>query len=153
MKQIKLTQNQFALVDNEDFEELNQHKWCASWQPNTKSFYAMRKSKRKDGKAHLISMAREVLGLKRGDKRQADHIDHNTLNNRRSNLRIVTNAQNQFNQKSPKGYHWDKSAKKYHAQIMRNRKNIYLGCFSKAENAHNAYLQAKKQYHKIGIIR
>lgn len=147
MKKIPLTQGQFAIVDDEDFEWLNQFKWCAHWNPGVKSFYAYRGGKTKDGKWHSIYMAREILELKQGDKRQADHIYHNTLDNRKAKLRIVTNQQNSFNHKDNKGYSWHKHHKKYLARIRINDKLIFLGYFTKEEDARKAYLQAKKQYH------
>lgn len=147
IKLIPLTRGQFAIVDDEDFGWLSQHKWYATWNKYTKSFYAIRQSKSRNNKKHPIYMAREILGLNRGDKRQSDHLDHVTLNNRKSNLRAVTCQQNQWNQKSPKGYYWNKSHKRYIAQIKINCKTIYLGYFHTAKKARNAYLQAKKHYH------
>jgi len=149
MRQIPLTQNQFALVDDADFDWLNQFKWCAHWNPCTKSYYAMRGSKPKNGKRHVIRMHREILGLKRGDKLEGDHRNHNTLDNQRENLRAVTCQQNHWNRKNSKGYSWDKRTKKYQARIKLNNKVISLGLFSTTKGAHNAYLQAKKQYHVI----
>ena len=150
MKRILLTQGQYAIVDDEDFEWLSKYKWCALWNKNNQSFYAVRsKSKKEHGKASLISMARQILRLSYGDKRNSDHINHNTLDNRKSKLRIVSCQQNQFNRKSPKGYYWHKAVKKYHARIKVNGKNIYLGLFVTAKEARNAYLKAKEIYHKV----
>ena len=146
MKQIPLTQGQFAIVDDM-FEWLNQWKWCAAWYENSGSFYAVRTAKDKNGKKHTISMAREILGLKYGDKRQADHIGHITLDNRRSNLRIATHQQNKWNSKNSKGYYWCESRKKYLAHIGVNSKIIHLGYYHTAKQARNAYLEAKKHYH------
>ena len=143
MKRISLTKGQFAIVDDRDYERLNKHKWCAQWNIYTNSFYAYRSSK-----GYLVSMAREILVLNRGDKREPDHIDHNTLDNRITNLRKVTHQQNTLNRKnSAKGYYWHKKAKKYLAQIMSNGKYIYLGLFCTTEEAHYVYLQAKAKYH------
>jgi len=149
MKRIKLTQGKFALVDDELYPELSRYKWHAQWNSCTKSFYAVRGMKIKDGKQYRISMAREILGLNHDDKRQADHKNHNTLENCRVNLRIVTRSQNQWNQRNRKGYYWHKATKKYLARIMLNGKPIFLGRFDVAEDAHSAYLRAKKQYHTI----
>ena len=148
MKRISLTQGQFAIVDNKNYEWLSQWKWHVYWNKYTQSYYAIRMSKRERSKQHTIYMACEILGLKHGDKRQSDHINHNTLDNRESNLRIVSCQQNQFN-RSPKGYYWDKCWGKYKAQIGLNNKKIFLGYFLKAKDAHNAYLKAKERYHKI----
>ena len=129
MKRIKLTQGQFAIVDDKNYEWLNQWKWCAWWSKDTKSFYAVRRSKKRNGKSYIIRMAREILGLKCGDKREADHRNHNTLDNFNSNLRTITHQQNQF--------------------IGVNGKTMYLGLFPTAEEAHNAYLTAKRKYHNL----
>ena len=135
MKKIKLTQGKVAIVDDEDFEWLSQWKWYAHGN------YAQRAG---------ASMVREILGLKKGDKRQGDHKNHDTLDNRRCNLRIVTKAQNQWNQKNPKGYSWCEHRKKYGAKIQVNGKLKRLGRFNTAKQARAAYLKAKKKYHTFG---
>ena len=149
MKRIPLTQGQFAIIDDKNYNSLNQYKWYAWWSKSTKSFYARRNNKKEKGKQYVIYMAREILGLKKGDKRQSDHINHKTLDNRESNLWAVTLQQNRWNQKNPKGYYWDKRAKRYYAMIRLNGKAIYLGCFVTAKEARNAYLQAKERYHEL----
>ncbi len=57
MKEIQLTQGKVALVDDEDFERLNQFKWCAHW--NGKHWYAIRTVY--EGKKKTIRMHREIL--------------------------------------------------------------------------------------------
>ena len=149
MKQIQLTQGQFTIVDFKNYKWLNQWKWYARWCEGTQSFYAMRNSKTENGKRYLIYMHREILELKKSDGKHSDHVNHNTLDNCELNLRIVTCGQNQFNQKNPKGYYWYGPTKKYHAKIRLNGKDIHLGYFPTAKEARNAYLEAKKKYHKI----
>ena len=149
MKYIKLTQNQFAIVDNKNYEQLSKHKWSAQWCKETLSFYVTN-TKHVGTKVNTTYMHREVLGLKRGDRRQADHINHNTLDNRKCNLRIVTNQENHFNRRNTKGYFWSKSTGKYKAYITINRKQIHLGYHNTSKKARQAYLKAKKEYHKIG---
>ena len=78
-----------------------------------------------------------------------DHIDGNPLNNNIENLRVVTLQENQWNQTRAKGYHWKKKINKWESKITLNRKTKYLGLFDKEEDAHNAYLDAKKKYHII----
>ena len=78
-----------------------------------------------------------------------DHIDGNPLNNNIENLRVVTNQENHFNETRAKGYCWNKTAKKWVSHIRLNGKTKYLGLFDKKEDAHNAYLDAKKIYHII----
>lgn len=146
MKQIPLTQGQVALVDDEDFESLSQHKWSARWHKRTKGFYALRNSKTVAGKKHTILMHREILGLQRGDKLVVDHINHDTLDNRRKNLRACTSKDNSRNMRPRpnrstgyKGVHWSNSHKKWRAQINVDRKVTMIGDFTTPEDAARAY--------------
>jgi hypothetical protein len=78
-----------------------------------------------------------------------DHINGNKLDNRRENLRIVTNQQNQWNQTRAKGYYWNAERNKWQVTIVVNKKNIFLGRFDTEEQARQAYLNAKQELHKI----
>lgn len=153
MKRIKLTQDQFALVDNADYNWLNSYKWFAL--ETRKKFYAARNVRLSNTKQIRITMHRQILGLKRGDKREGDHRDHNTLNNCRDNLRIGTHQQNCFNQKSPlntssqfKGVCWNKNHKKWMAYISINGVRKHLGFFKIEKYAAQEYNIAAKKYHK-----
>ena len=76
-----------------------------------------------------------------------DHIDGNILNNCVANLRITNNTGNAHNRKNVKGYWFDKSSQKWRAKIMINNKPIHLGYYNTEEEAHEAYLVAKRKYH------
>jgi len=78
-----------------------------------------------------------------------DHINGIKDDNRICNLRKVTNQQNQWNTKNSKGYCYRKDRNKFHSQIGYNNNNISLGFFKTEEEARQAYLDAKKIYHKI----
>ena len=80
--------------------------------------------------------------------KQIDHIDRNRLNNNINNLRVLTNQQNQFNRIN-RGYIWNEASKKYQAYIRVNKILKSLGYFQTEEEAHQAYLDAKKIYHII----
>ena len=147
MKRIYLTQDQVTLVDDEDYEWLNQWKWNAHYQLCNKSYYAERNKPIAGGKYRTSLMHREVLGLGFGDKRQGDHIHHNTLDNRRSQLRIVTHQQNQWNVKGVKGYSFHKRSNVFQAEIVASGKQIYLGSYNTPKEASDAYVEAKKKYH------
>ncbi len=149
MKTILLTRGQRAIVDDADFDWLNQWKWYAHWDRYTKSFYAERIARLPNGKRRVLSMHRLILGLGYGDTRQGDHVNHDTLDQRRSNLRIVTNQENQFNQRDAKGYSWNRAAKKFMARIQVNGKLKYLGLYDLASDAKAAYLKAKSELHHI----
>jgi hypothetical protein len=82
-----------------------------------------------------------------------DHINHDKLNNCRSNLRIVTPQQNSMNTSKRKdnksgviGVHWHKAGEKWTASIMLNNKHIHLGCFDNLEEASQARKEAEKKY-------
>lgn len=95
---ISLSQNQTAIVDAEDFEWLSQWKWNASWNPKTKSFYAKRNvpvGPKGHTRQTTVLMHREIMHAPPGI--QVDHIFHDTLDNRKSRLRLATQMQNQGN--------------------------------------------------------
>jgi hypothetical protein len=79
-------------------------------------------------------------------KYQIDHINGVKTDNRFSNLREVTNQQNNFNNKA-KGYCFVKDRNKYLASIYVDGKNISLGLFKTKEEARASYLEAKMKYH------
>jgi len=153
MKKIPLTRGKYTLVDDADFERLNQWKWYAKKDGNT--IYAARMSSRVGGKQSLILMHREILGLEPGDKRQGDHRNHNGLDNWRDNLRICTNPQNQHN-RSPhrngtsvfKGVYWCKERRRWRTQIRFNGHLIHLGYFDSEIDAANLYDKTAKEYFK-----
>jgi hypothetical protein len=77
-----------------------------------------------------------------------DHIDRNPSNNHISNLRIVTNQQNQYNT-NPKGIYFRKDRNVWYSTLLVKGKKIFVGYFKKEEDARKAYLEAKKIYHII----
>jgi len=120
----------------------DEDKYLAGWRWSLKDGYVVRGGWA-DGKCCTIRMHREVLGLEKGDKRQGDHINHDKLDNRRENLRIVTCSENQQNRKGANrgsrsnhwGVHWHRKSGKWQAQVTLNRKHFYLGVFDSEEEA------------------
>lgn len=141
MKTISLiTQGKFAIVDDDDFERLSKQRWHFS------HGYA----RGKVGKIKT-SMHREIMHPPAG--MEVDHIDHNGLNNQKSNLRICTPSDNQHNAKLRKdntsGYKGVKKAtktKSWEAQIRIKDKRIYLGTYSTPKEVAIAYDNAAKEY-------
>ena len=132
MKKIKLTQGKDALVEDEDFERLNKFKWRAKF--DGYNWYAYRNN-RKGLKNSPIAMHREILNLSMGDGKYIDHINHYGLDNRKSNLRVCTHAENLYRQRSRigssryKGVSWNKQSKKWTAYIAKNGLQKHLGYF------------------------
>lgn len=149
MKQIKLTQGKYALVDDADYEWLNQWKWHANKKRDT--FYVIRNAII-GSKRTLIAMHREILGLT-DPKIHADHKDGNGLNNQRNNLRSCTHAQNQMNRRSFKGgtskfkgVTWHKRSSKWAGNIRVYGKIRYLGIFHTQLEAAIIYNIAARKY-------
>lgn len=153
---IQLTHGQVTLVDESDFEWLNQWKWRAYWNISSRCFYALRTSywPTKAAKAD-IRMHRLILGLKAGDPRQGDHINPSeTLDNRRANLRIATPAENSQNKRTYsnnksgyKGVSLHGLTGKWQANISANGKSHHLGLFSTPELAHEKRLSVAAILH------
>ena len=142
MKEIKLTQNKATLVDDEDFDFLNQWRWYAF--KADKTYYAQRIDKI-NGKTKSLFMHRLIL--KTGKGQESDHKDRNGLNNQRNNLRICTRQQNNMNRMSSgiiafKGVNCnvnENRVKKYSATIKKNNKQIFIGRFKTPKEAALAY--------------
>lgn len=142
MKEIQLTQGYITLVDDEDYDWLNQWKWTVIKQGN--SGYAYR-GIRVDGKNKTVRMHRLIMDAPKG--MDIDHIDGNGLNNQRSNLRIVTRRQNNQNRHDKRtsiypGVEWYERDEKWRATIRYKGKKIRLGIFKSEINAFRAYYDA-----------
>ena len=140
MKEIKLTKGLYAIVDDNDYAELNKHKWYAMGSKTSRTHYAAR-GITTNGKLVIKLMHRIIFGIDSKDIK-IDHIDHNGLNNKRSNLRQCTHAENTRNRtcikqrgstSKYKGVNLFQN-KYYRAQITVNRKNITIG-YRKNEKA------------------
>jgi hypothetical protein len=139
VKEIQLTQNKVALVDDEDFDRLNKHKWYSSKLRNC--WYAWRHL----GKHSTIKMHREVLLLVKNDKKQIDHINCNGLDNRKENLRLCNYSENQQNRikikgiSKYKGVDFSKKRNKWRVRINKDYKIYNLGEFTNEIDAAYAY--------------
>lgn len=150
-KEIKLTQGFVALVDDEDFDYLNQWKWCVV--KGFSSMYASRSKYNKKRNCTKVLMHRVIMDVK-GKDVIIDHKDHDGLNNQKSNLRIATASQNCSNRKSHKnssskylGVNWHKPNKKWRAKISKEGIGQHIGYFDSEEIAALAYNKKAIEIH------
>lgn len=131
----------FALVDNYDYERLNQYKWYLLKGHPTK--YA-RRNEKVNGKYKNTLMHKEVLII----KENIDHINGNGLDNRKCNLREGSALQNAHNAKIRKdntsGFKgvFRQYKNRWGALIQSNNKRFYLGYFKDKLEAARAYDKA-----------
>lgn len=160
MKLIKLTQNKFTQVDDEDYDYLIQYKWCAAKDKNT--YYAIRTIYDKETKTtKKVKMHRDILRLT-DRKIIIDHKDKDGLNNQKINLRPCTNTQNISNRsvskskKSSKFLGVGKSRGKWIAQIRHNKTLYNLGIFKNEIEAALAYnkkaIELHGEYASLNIV-
>jgi hypothetical protein len=156
MKELKLTQGKVALVDDCLFDELNKYKWHLIKGRHT--YYASSFIKIDDNFVQ-ISMHRFIMGVI-NSKIQVDHLDHNGLNNQKSNLRLCTRSQNSMNIKKRsncssiyKGVCWDKRRNMWQANGSVNKKQIHIGYYNTEMEAALAYDKfALKTYGEFALI-
>lgn len=149
MKKIKLSQNKVTLVDDEDFEYLNQWNWTASWDSHGKKYYVLRKNYQDYKNPITIHMHRLIMNTPKG--MICDHINGNSLDNRKSNLRNCTHAENQRNRGKNKnntsGYKGvSPLSSGWVSNINVKGKRIYLGYFVDIIKAAEAYDVASLKY-------
>lgn len=131
--------------DLEDFEKIFPYNWHTDG-----SGYIIANSK--DTKEAKIRMHRLVMGVE-DINTYVDHIYHNKADNRKSQLRIVTNSQNQMNKGKNKnntsgtaGVYWHKNSQKWESIITLNGKLIYLGIFDNYDKAVQVRKEAEEKY-------
>ncbi len=144
-RRIRLTQAKYAIVDVEDFEQLNRFKWYLFETKNHK-LYAVRTQGRRN-----IFMHRFIMNAPKGSI--VDHVNRNGLDNRKANLRVVTNMQNCWNSERGfysgtskyKGVRLDKRTGRWSARIFNNGVEVHLGTFDTEIEAAIAYDNAVRQ--------
>jgi len=165
MKYIPLRNSDLsAIVDDEDYEHIVQRKWYLLKAKHT-NYATTRKWNKKKKKIDYFYMHREMLKVPKG--LLTDYIDHNGLNNQKSNLRMCSSSENNRNRrahgsskylgvcvkketrirKTVKGEERVCNSISIIAKIVFNGKEVYIGAFKTEEDAAKAYNNAAKKYH------
>lgn len=147
---IYLTKGYVTIVDALDIDLL-----IVKWKVTNRrgKVYATRSSRKPCISLHRVILAR-ILGRDLLKSELCDHINGNSLDNRRSNLRLATQSQNNFNSRlnirntsGYKGVTWSKQRSKWQAQISVNKTYINLGHYDTPQEAYEAYKEAARKYH------
>lgn len=151
---IPLTKGFETIVDLEDSKVVSGFNWTALVLSDNRvlpKVYAYRKVSIL-GKQTIVYLHRNLLFAPAGH--EIDHINGNSLDNTRSNLRVVTKQQNKFNRgalsnntSGYKGVSWCKQKKKWKAAISVNGKTLNLGSYEDIKEASFAYEEVSNYYH------
>jgi hypothetical protein len=143
---ILMTQKKSTIIDLEDYDRVKGYRWTpkVDHSKNWDKWYANSGTGIVGTKHWLLH--RLILGAKENE--QTDHIDGDGLNNRKANLRIATNQQNQANSEkvmtfdrkptSSKYIGVSKHGKKWQAGITKDGETFHCGTFDSQEDAAKA---------------
>lgn len=136
-------------IDVNDYKKVTTHNWFVGKQGYVES--RVKKHEENDYDATSIKLHRFLKNPKKHE--YIDHINGNRLDNRKSNLRICTQQQNNMNRKIMKnntsgvtGVHWDKRINKWVSRIWYKNKEIFLGNYNNIEDATRARMKAEIKY-------
>jgi hypothetical protein len=151
MKTIPLTKGYFTKVDDDDYKKFAIYRWYAD-ASRLSEIRAVRSVNMGGKKIKRIILSREIMNAPKELK--VDHINHNTLDNRKCNLRVCTQEENcrnrtkMTNSKSKyKGVGWNTEMNKWIAKIVSKGNRIHLGVFADEWEAALAYNEAAKKYY------
>lgn len=141
-------------IDTADLPKAREfpNSWCVHWDPTINGFYCRGKIQQSNGKRATVYLHRWLTSCP--SDLQVDHFDNDTLNNRRENLRILTNSENQQNPKGAQrnsksgvlGVFWSESCRKWIGQIELDGKKQYLGAHKRLSEAANVVKEARAKF-------
>lgn len=154
-KTIELTHNLIALVDDDDYAEIVQLKWCATKTRSTGRFYAATRLERSEEgvPGRLVFMHRMIMNIPHATAEMIDHRNGDTLDNRKINLRFCTMSENGRNRgkqvNNTSGYKGVAVGRegKWQCAIKLHGKRMPLGIFDDPVEAARVYDRAALIYH------
>jgi hypothetical protein len=138
-----------TVVDEADFATLGGLRWYRH--QSAKQAYAARKVVVNGTRVRWF-LHRAILGLDPSDRRRVDHVNGDTLDNRRANLRVATTAQNAQNQGSRggssryRGVTWDKSRQMWLAHAQLDGRKVTIGRFASEDDAGEAAAAWRREH-------
>jgi hypothetical protein len=138
MTLIPLSSGRSAKVDDADVDMLNLWRWRAHWVDNSQKWEVVSRNKPPD----RVYMNRLLLGLMRGDKLNACHINGDTLDCQRVNLEALTPRERRRKSQVKMGRLVGaiRVGSKWVSQVKGISKMLYLGSYGTQQEAHQAYL-------------
>ena len=149
-RRIYLDEGLWTILDTKDYYRFACFKWCIGGDKG--KYYAIRGARISPKEIKLVRLHRVIMNAPEG--LLVDHRNNDSLDNRRSNLRLATKSQNNTNR--PKkantssryvGVCYDKTRKCWYAQIVHQSKHKWLGSFDNEEAAARAFDRAAIESH------
>lgn len=149
MPTIALTKGFVARISPEDFLRFGALVWHAIVTPDGHVYAA--RTVHSHARKHMVYLHREILDAATGSV--VDHVNGDTLDCRRSNLRLTTPTGNARNRRADRtstssfiGVSWDARNRKWIAQIKYDGRNRFLGRFADEAEAARAYDTAAREH-------
>lgn len=144
---IDLGKGFFSIIDLDDLSTIGKYKWRSKYNKSNDTFTAVT-SFRNNGKVETIIMHRLIMDAPKG--MVVNHINHDTLDNRKSNLRLCnycdSSATMKLTNKKTKGIYWRKNKGYFEVRLMRKGKIVYLGHRKTELEAGKLYNKGAKKY-------